>query len=94
VGTAARKGGKEHEMPAHHLLEQYLDAYVTGAGIAADKAAPLFRTIGGSERQDHGDWRQKRKSPQKRIFMTARGNDSPRTRRSGSGYDETHQITC
>jgi len=22
------KGGKEHDMPAHHLLEQYLDAYV------------------------------------------------------------------
>jgi integrase len=26
------KGGKQHEMPAHHLLEQYLDAYVTAAG--------------------------------------------------------------
>jgi site-specific recombinase XerD len=44
------KGGKEHEMPAHHLLEQYLDAYVTPAAIAADKNAPLFRTIGGGER--------------------------------------------
>ena len=28
------KGGKQHEMPAHHLLEHYLDAYVTAAGIA------------------------------------------------------------
>jgi integrase/recombinase XerD len=48
------KGGKQHEMPAHHLLEQYLDAYVMAAGLAADKNAPLFRTIGGSERKDHG----------------------------------------
>ena len=23
------KGGKQHEMPAHHLLESYIDAYVT-----------------------------------------------------------------
>jgi integrase/recombinase XerD len=51
------KGGKEHDMPAHHLLEHYLDAYVAAAGIAADKNAPLFRTIGGSERQDRGPGR-------------------------------------
>ena len=31
------KGGKQHEMPAHHLLETYIDAYVTAAGIGADK---------------------------------------------------------
>ena len=29
------KGGKQHEMPAHHLLEHYIDAYVTAAGIGA-----------------------------------------------------------
>ena len=23
------KGGKQHEMPAHHLLESYIDAYLT-----------------------------------------------------------------
>ena len=35
------KGGKQHEMPAHHLLETYIDAYVTAAGlIGAEKAAP------------------------------------------------------
>jgi integrase/recombinase XerD len=31
------KGGKQHEMPAHHLLENYLDAHVTAAGLAAEK---------------------------------------------------------
>src|SRR5260370_6316044 len=45
------KGGKQHEMPAHHLLEQYLDAYVTAAGLAAEKKAPLFRTLGGRGRK-------------------------------------------
>src|ERR1700712_2842270 len=27
------KGGKRHEMPAHHNLEAYLDAYIESAGI-------------------------------------------------------------
>jgi site-specific recombinase XerD len=41
------KGGKDHEMPAHHTLEAYLDAYVSAAGIAPDKKGPLFRTAPG-----------------------------------------------
>ena len=35
------KGGKQHEMPAHHLLEAYLDEYVKTAGIGTEKASPL-----------------------------------------------------
>ncbi len=38
------KGGKEHAMPAHHTLEEYLDAYLNAAGVAADHKGPLFRT--------------------------------------------------
>jgi site-specific recombinase XerD len=41
------KGGKRHEMPAHHLLEGYMDEYLDAAGIADDKATPLFRTAAG-----------------------------------------------
>ena len=41
------KGGKQHDMPAHHLLESYVDEYVTEAGIASDKDIPLFRTAAG-----------------------------------------------
>ena len=37
------KGGKNHEMPVHHTLEAYLDAYVQGAGIGLDKKGWLFR---------------------------------------------------
>jgi site-specific recombinase XerD len=38
------KGGKFHEVPAHHTLEEYLDAYIQAAGIAADPKSPLFRS--------------------------------------------------
>src|SRR5690242_12071194 len=34
------KGGKRHEMPAHHNL----DAYIEAAGIRDDKKGPLFRS--------------------------------------------------
>jgi len=33
------KGGKQHEMPAHHLLEHYLDEYVTAAGLTGQKTS-------------------------------------------------------
>jgi site-specific recombinase XerD len=38
------KGGKRHEMPCHHLLEEYLLAYVETCNLCTPKA-PLFRTI-------------------------------------------------
>ncbi len=41
------KGGKEHEVPCHHNLEQYLDEYIAAAGIAGDPDGPLFRTAAG-----------------------------------------------
>ncbi|MDB5395262.1 MAG: integrase [Rhodospirillales bacterium] len=40
------KGGKRHEMPCHHNLEEYLTAYLDGAGLRDDPKGPLFRTIG------------------------------------------------
>lgn len=39
------KGGKRHEMPCHHNLEEYLHAYIDGCELAADRKGPLFRTI-------------------------------------------------
>ena len=41
------KGGKFHEVPAHHNAEEYLDAYVRAAGIEDDAQGPLFRTAVG-----------------------------------------------
>jgi integrase/recombinase XerD len=41
------KGGKYHEMPVHHTLEEYLDTYIRAAGIGEDKKGPLFRSAVG-----------------------------------------------
>ena len=41
------KGGKEHEVPCHHNLERFLDAYIAAAGIADKPDAPLFQTAVG-----------------------------------------------
>jgi site-specific recombinase XerD len=39
------KGGKEHEVPAHHKVVDYLDVYLEASGIAGAKETPLFRSI-------------------------------------------------
>lgn len=39
------KGGKRHEMPCHHALEEYLHEYLDLTGIGNDPKGPLFRTI-------------------------------------------------
>jgi len=41
------KGGKHHEVPAHHKAEEYLDAYIAAAGIENQPNAPLFRSAVG-----------------------------------------------
>jgi integrase/recombinase XerD len=38
------KGGKRHEMPAHHKLEAYLDEYIRAAGLGDEPKSPLFRS--------------------------------------------------
>ncbi|MFZ5706273.1 MAG: tyrosine-type recombinase/integrase [Pseudomonadota bacterium] len=40
------KGGKRHEMPCHHNLEEYLLAYIEGCELREHRKGPLFRTIG------------------------------------------------
>ena len=42
------KGGKRHQVPAHHNAEAYMDAYLAETGLQADrklKKTPLFRTV-------------------------------------------------
>lgn len=40
----SEKGGKEREIPCHHTLEEYLDVYLSAAGIAEQRDSPLFRS--------------------------------------------------
>ena len=44
------KGGKRHEVPCHPNLDEYLNAWITRAGIIGDKKGPLFRSMGKSDR--------------------------------------------
>jgi hypothetical protein len=37
------KGGNEHEMPVHHLLEQILNEYIAAAGLQSGQ--PLFQSV-------------------------------------------------
>jgi integrase len=45
------KNGKVNEMPCHHKLEAYLDAYIEAAGIEGDRKGPLFRAAIGKTRK-------------------------------------------
>src|SRR6202158_4746548 len=45
------KNGKVNEMPCHHKLEQYLDAYIKAAGIDDDRKGPLFRAAIGKTKK-------------------------------------------
>ncbi len=37
------KGGKEHDMPVHHLLERILDEYIVAANLQSGQ--PLFQSL-------------------------------------------------
>ncbi len=39
------KGGKRHDVPAHHKAEEYVDAYIAAAGLGDQTKTPLFRTF-------------------------------------------------
>ena len=45
------KGGKFHQVPVHHVAEQYLDEYIEAAGIKDQPKGPLFRTAQKKVRQ-------------------------------------------
>ena len=45
------KGGVEVDIPVHHQLAEYLDAYLATAGIAEDKNGFLFRGTLGKTKQ-------------------------------------------
>jgi site-specific recombinase XerD len=45
------KNGKVNEMPCHHKLESYLDAYIEAAGIAGDRKGRLFRAAIGKTKK-------------------------------------------
>jgi integrase/recombinase XerD len=74
------KNGKLNEMPCHHKLEEYLDAYIKAAGTAKDRKGPLYRSVIGKTGQLsarpmlRGDvWRMVRRRASDAGFETAIG---------------------
>jgi hypothetical protein len=45
------KNGKLNEMPCHHKLEQFLDAYIDAADIEEAHKGPLFRAAIGKTKK-------------------------------------------
>src|SRR3954471_5060319 len=45
------KGGKQHEMPAHHKAEEFVDAYLEAAKLKDQKKQPLFRSAIGKTKR-------------------------------------------
>lgn len=39
------KGGKRHEVPAHHNAQEYVHAYLDATGITNQTKSPLFRSV-------------------------------------------------
>ena len=48
------KGGKRHEMPAHHNLEEYMAAYIETAGIGNPKGYSIPYLAGTMEHSPGG----------------------------------------
>jgi integrase/recombinase XerD len=71
------KGGKEHEVPCHHNLEQYLDEYVAAGGLADDPDGPLFPTAAGKTGELTGNamWQQDAYRMIQRVGRAARHQD-------------------
>lgn len=44
------KGGRHSVVPAHHLAQEYLDAYLDAAALSRDRTGHLFRACGRARR--------------------------------------------
>ena len=49
------KGGKEHQVPAHHRLVEYLGEYMDATGLWHTPKAPLFQALDITRSQSEGD---------------------------------------
>jgi site-specific recombinase XerD len=74
------KNGKQHDMPAHHTLEEFLDAYLQSADIADQLKSPLFRTavrtgdaLTGQPMRPADVWRMVRRRAKKADIKTRIG---------------------
>ena len=76
------KGGRFNEVPAHHLVQEYMDAYIEVAGIAEDRDGPLFRAA------ERG---RKRPALSERALTRQRAWEMVKRRAAGAGLP--YEIT-
>jgi integrase len=75
------KGGKEHDMPVHHLLERILDEYIVAAGLQSGQ--PLSDVTPGGRPASRFTWRTTHDSSTPSRWLAI---ESPRTTKL---YDRT-----
>lgn len=66
------KGGKLHDMPAHHMLEADLDAYLGAGGLRLEPKGALFRTLAREKGRPLSDRRLPRRNALHMIERRAR----------------------
>jgi integrase len=73
------KGGKEHEMPAHHEIEETIDQYL--ARVSIEDKQPLFQSVNktgtalsGRALNRHNAWAAIRKRARNAGFLTPVGS--------------------
>ena len=89
------KGGKEHDVPCHHRLDQSLHDYIEAAGIADDVDGYLFRTARRKtgklttnplfQQDAYRVIRRRAKAAGTRLPVSRSGCSRPNLRLSGSG---------
>lgn len=65
------KNAKYHEVPVHHIAQEYLDAYLQASGLALEPKSPLFRTV-----SRHGTLSAKRLAPREALAMVNRRSNA------------------
>jgi integrase/recombinase XerC len=86
------KGGKRHEMPCHHNLEEYLVAYLDNANLRDDSKGPLFRTIGRGT-QTHRHLAGAGECPRYDSAPHGRGRDWDQSRKSQFSGDRHYVLS-
>jgi site-specific recombinase XerD len=66
------KRAKIYEVPVHHRLKQYMDAYMAAAGVADEKSSRLFRMLAGHNRDQVGARRMTKSDAHWIIMQRAR----------------------
>ena len=71
------KGGRYNVVPAHHVAQEYVDAYLEAARIGEDRRGPLFRSCESGRRDAFQEKAMSRLSAFKMIKRRARKTGLP-----------------